>query len=57
MCIRDSYSVARAVAASAAVPVLMSPIMLINRAGIVWVKFIGTHEQYDRINVESVNDY
>lgn len=27
------------------------------RAGIVWVKFIGTHEQYDRINVESVNDY
>jgi NTE family protein len=27
------YSVARAVAASAAVPVLMSPIMLINRAG------------------------
>jgi mRNA interferase HigB len=27
------------------------------RAGIVWVKFIGTHEQYDRIKVESVNDY
>ena len=27
------------------------------RAGIVWVKFVGTHEQYDRINVESVNDY
>ena len=27
------------------------------RADIVWVKFIGTHEQYDRINVESVNDY
>ena len=27
------------------------------RAGIVWVKFIGTHEQYDRINVESVNAY
>ena len=25
------------------------------RAGIVWVKFTGTHEQYDRINVESVN--
>ena len=27
------------------------------RAGIVWVKFIGTHRQYDKINVESVNDY
>ena len=27
------------------------------RAGIVWVKFIGTHEQYDRIEVESVNAY
>ena len=27
------------------------------RAGIVWVKFLGTHEQYDRINVESVNAY
>ena len=25
--------------------------------GIAWVKFMGTHEQYDRINVESVNDY
>ena len=27
------------------------------RAGIVWVKFIGTHAQYDKINVENVNDY
>jgi len=27
------------------------------RAGIAWVKFMGTHEQYDRINVESVNAY
>jgi mRNA interferase HigB len=27
------------------------------RAGIAWVKFIGTHSQYDRIDVESVNDY
>ena len=27
------------------------------RAGIAWVKFIGTHAQYDQINVESVNDY
>jgi mRNA interferase HigB len=27
------------------------------QAGIVWVKFIGTHAQYDRINVETVNDY
>lgn len=28
-----------------------------HRAGIAWVKFIGTHAQYDRINVETVNDY
>ena len=27
------------------------------QAGIVWVKFAGTHAQYDRIDVESVNDY
>jgi mRNA interferase HigB len=27
------------------------------RAGIVWVKFVGTHARYDQINVESVNDY
>ena len=27
------------------------------RAGIVWVKFIGTHAQYDLINVETVNEY
>jgi mRNA interferase HigB len=27
------------------------------RAGIAWVKFVSTHAQYDRINVESVNDY
>ena len=27
------------------------------QAGIAWVKFIGTHEQYDRIDVETVNDY
>ena len=27
------------------------------RAGIVWVKFIGTHTRYDQINVESVNEY
>ena len=27
------------------------------RAGIVWVKFVGAHAQYDRIDVESVNEY
>jgi mRNA interferase HigB len=27
------------------------------RAGIAWVKLIGTHAQYDRIDVETVNDY
>lgn len=27
------------------------------RLGIVWVKFIGTHTQYDKINVESINAY
>jgi len=26
-------------------------------AKIVWVKFVGTHAQYDKINVESVNDH
>jgi mRNA interferase HigB len=27
------------------------------QAGIAWVKFVGTHAQYDKINVETVNDY
>ncbi len=26
------------------------------QAGIVWVKFIGTHAQYDQINVENINE-
>ena len=27
------------------------------RAGIAWVKFVGTHARYDQFNVESVNEY
>lgn len=27
------------------------------RVGIVWVKFIGTHAQYDKINVGEINEY
>jgi len=27
------------------------------QASIVWVKFIGTQAQYDKINVEAVNEY
>lgn len=27
------------------------------QAGIAWVKFVGTHARYDRINVENVNEY
>lgn len=27
------------------------------RAGIAWVKFVGTHARYDQIKVETVNEY
>ena len=27
------------------------------QAGIVWVKFIGSHTQYDKISVENINEY
>jgi mRNA interferase HigB len=27
------------------------------QAGIVWVKFVGSHARYDQINVETVNEY
>ena len=27
------------------------------RVGIAWVKFVGTHDAYDDVNVETVNDY
>ena len=27
------------------------------RAGIAWVKFVGTHAKYDQIDLESVNEY
>jgi len=27
------------------------------RAGVAWIKFIGTHAQYDQIDVESISEY
>ncbi len=28
-----------------------------HRVGIVWVKYIDTHSEYDKINIENVNEY
>lgn len=25
--------------------------------GVIWIKFIGTHADYDKINAETINDY
>ena len=29
---------------------------VLYQASILWVKFVGTHAEYDRIDVETVND-
>ncbi len=52
----SSSSLAQAIdAAGYAVP--QEVVEMQYRAGIAWVKFIGTHAQYDKIDVEAVNDY
>lgn len=32
-------------------------VQIAYQLGVVWIKFIGTHADYDKIDVEHINDY